>query len=277
MTRSISLAFLLASAHLFVILCAMEKRQKWAIVTGASSGIGQATARALADAGYAIYLVGRRQDRLKQVQSEIKSQSKVIVLDLRNKSEVDDFIQSEAQALTAVTLLVNNAGLAKGVDKIQNSAVADWEEMIDTNLKGLLYFTRGILPFFINQKQGHIVNLGSVAGRWTYPGGAVYCATKFAVRAFTEGLRLDLMGTPIRVTNIEPGMVNTEFSLVRTGDQKLADSLYEGMTPLKAEDIADTILWCVNRPAHVNIQELVIFPTDQAAVGPGYVTRHSGN
>jgi NADP-dependent 3-hydroxy acid dehydrogenase YdfG len=150
---------------------------------------------------------------------------------------------------------------------MQDADVNDWEEMIDTNIKGLLYMTRGVVGFMITKKSGHIVNLGSVAGRWTYPGGGVYCATKFAVRALSEGLRLDLIGTPIRVTNIEPGMVQTEFSLVRLGDQRKADQVYDKMTPLSAQDLAETILWCVQRPAHVNIQELVIFPTDQAGVG----------
>lgn len=150
---------------------------------------------------------------------------------------------------------------------MQDARIADWDEMFDVNVKGLLSLTRGLLPFMIRNKSGHIVNLGSVAGRWTYPGGAVYCATKFAVRALSEGLRMDLVGTGIRVTNIEPGMVNTEFSKVRFGDQAAADKVYAGMTPLSAQDVAESILWCVQRPAHVNIQEIVIYPTDQAAIG----------
>jgi 3-hydroxy acid dehydrogenase/malonic semialdehyde reductase len=139
--------------------------------------------------------------------------------------------------------------------------------MFDTNVKGMLYLTRAILPYMIKKKNGHIINLGSVAGHTVYPGGAVYCASKFAVRALSEGLRMDLAGTNIRVSNIEPGMVNTEFSKVRLGDQAKADQVYAGMTPLSPQDIAETILWCLQRPAHVNIQELIIYPTDQAAVG----------
>lgn len=254
-----------------------QKNRGWAVVTGASAGIGKATAQKLSQAGYNIYLLGRRADRLKQVQSELLTESKVIEINLLNQSEIADFIQSEAQALTEVEVLVNNAGLAKGVEKVQDASLADWDTMLDTNVRALFSLTRGMLPFMINKKSGHIVNIGSVAGRHVYPGGAVYCATKFAVRAFSDGLRMDLMGTKIRVTVIEPGMVNTEFSLVRLGDQKKADSVYEGMTPLSAEDIAETVVWSVNRPAHVNIQELVVYPTDQAGVGPSYTSRQQAN
>lgn len=250
--------------------------EKWAIITGATAGIGWATAEELAQAGYSLFLLGRRQDRLKELRDRlVKNASrhletqefKTISLDITKKCEIDDFVQSEGPALEAVQILVNNAGLAKGSDKIQDGRISDWEEMFDTNVKGLLSLTRAVLPYMIKKQQGHIVNLGSVAGRWVYPGGAVYCASKFAVRAISEGLRMDLAGTQIRVTNIEPGMVNTEFSRVRLGDQEKADQVYAGMTPLAAKDIAETILWCVQRPPHVNIQELVIFPTDQAAIG----------
>ena len=255
----------------------LKRSLKWAIVTGASSGIGRETALQLAEAGYSLYLISRRADRLKKLHSEIqknyKVDSKVIAIDVQNKNAINQFIKAESVGLAHVEILVNNAGLAMGTAKAQDADIADWEVMIDTNLKGLLYLTRGLLPFLVKKKSGHIVNLGSVAGRWVYPGGSVYCATKYAVRAFTEGLRMDLMGTNIRVTNIEPGMVNTEFSLVRFKDQKIADSQYDGMTALSAKDIAESILWCVNRPGHVNIQELVIFPTDQAAVGPSYTQR----
>lgn len=249
---------------------------KWAIITGATSGIGWATAEQLADAGFSLMLVGRRQDRLKDLSDllvkkssqQIQNQSfRTIVLDVGKKSDVDDFVQSEASNLQSVAVLINNAGLAKGTDKFQDGIVGDWDEMLDTNVKGLLYLTRAILPYMIENKLGHVVNLGSVAGRWVYPGGAVYCATKFAVRAISEGLRMDLAGTQVRVTNIEPGMVNTEFSLVRFGDKAKADQVYAGMTPLSSKDIAETIVWCVQRPPHVNIQELVIYPTDQAAIG----------
>jgi len=248
----------------------------WAIITGATAGIGWATAEELAQAGHSLILIGRREDRLKELRDRLVKmtvhqkqapQFKSIVLDITKKADIDDFAQSEGPTLTQVKILVNNAGLAKGNEKAQSAQISDWDEMIDTNVKGLLYLTRALLPYMVKNKNGHIVNLGSVAGRTVYPGGSVYCATKFAVRAISEGLRMDLAGTNIRVTNIEPGMVNTEFSLVRFGDQEKADQVYAGMTPLSAKDIAETILWCVQRPSHVNIQELVIYPTDQAAVG----------
>lgn len=254
-------------------------QEKWSIITGATAGIGWATAEALADAGHSLILLGRRTDRLKELRdllvkaaalrthSNVVQEFKTFELDVTQKAEIDDFQVGERDLLVQVSLLVNNAGLAKGTEKIQDAQIADWDVMLDTNVKGLLYLTRVVLPHMIKNQRGHIVNLGSVAGRTVYPGGAVYCASKFAVRAISEGLRMDLAGTNIRVTNIEPGMVNTEFSAVRLGDQTKADQVYAGMTPLSAKDIADTILWCVQRPAHVNIQELVIYPTDQAAVG----------
>ena len=243
----------------------------WAIITGASSGIGAATARALAGDGYHLYLLARRQDRLEKLEKEIQKDHpqikiKIAVVDVTQASEVDAFFKSEGEKLKDVEVLVNNAGLAKGTDKVQTGSFADWDLMIDTNIRGLLYFTRGILPFFIKKNSGHIMNIGSVAGRWVYPGGAVYAATKHAVRVISEGLRMDLLGYNIRVTNIEPGMVNTEFSKVRFNDQAKADKVYENMNPLSAEDISESIVWCLRRPKHVTIQELVIFPTDQAAI-----------
>ena len=250
---------------------------KYALVTGATSGIGWATSLSLAQQGYAILAIGRREDRLQELQKQITKYNvgfQSTVLDIAQSSAVQDFAKTHAGLLKKLAVIVNNAGVAKGVDKMQDAALEDWDQMIDTNVKGLLYVTRAVLPFLIENKSGHIVNIGSVAGRWTYPGGGVYCATKFAVRALTEGLRMDLLGTPIRVTNIEPGMVETEFSVVRFGDKVKADQVYEHMTPLKAQDIAETIAWCVARPAHVNIQELVIYPTDQAHVGQ--VARHKG-
>jgi 3-hydroxy acid dehydrogenase/malonic semialdehyde reductase len=169
-------------------------------------------------------------------------------------------------------VLVNNAGLAKGLSSIQDGDPADWEEMIDTNVKGLLSVTRAVLPHFLKNGRGHVVNLGSVAGHWVYPKGNVYVATKFAVRALTQAMRMDLSGTPIRVTEISPGMVETEFSLVRFGgDVARAKAVYSDFDPLRPEDIAETITWCVNRPARVNIQELVIYPTAQAS--PTLITR----
>lgn len=239
---------------------------KKALITGASSGIGRAVAEQLAQQGLDLILVARRMDRLQALKAELEKKhgNSIVVakIDVRDRSSAALF----AKGVQGVDVLINTAGLARGVDRIQDGDIEDWETMIDTNIKGLLYFTRALLPEMIKQGQGHIVNLGSVAGRWVYPGGAVYCATKFAVAALSEGLRMDLSGTGIRVTNIEPGMVETEFSEVRLGDSEKAKSVYRGMNPLTAQDVADTVLWCLNRPPHVNIQELVLFPVDQAAV-----------
>jgi NADP-dependent 3-hydroxy acid dehydrogenase YdfG len=244
---------------------------KWALVTGASSGIGLATAQNLAQANYSLILVARRLDRLELIKSEIERkfavQVQIAQLDVRSLEQIQQFIEKHRELLAQVSVLINCAGLAKGANKVKNANIAHWEQMISTNINGLIYMTRLMLAFMLNQAQGHIVNIGSVAGLYTYTGGSVYCGTKFFVRAFSEALRQDLLGTQIRVTNIEPGMVNTEFSLVRLDDQTKADQVYQGMTPLTAQDIADTISWCIGRPSHVNIQELVIFPTDQAAVG----------
>lgn len=241
----------------------------WTIITGATSGIGLATAELLATKSYPLILMGRRQDRLQELEKKLgtKSPVKTFALDLRDRTQIKKFISEQKSLLQKTEVLINNAGLARGVDSFQESSLDDIDEMIETNVTGLLHMTRGILPAMVENKKGHIVNMGSVAGRIVYPKGAVYCATKFAVRALSDGLRMDLLGTPIRVTNIEPGMVDTEFSEVRLRSKSKADQVYAGMTPLMAKDIAETILWCLERPAHVNIQELVIYPTDQASVG----------
>src|SRR5208282_6480067 len=193
--------------------------------------------------------------------------------DIRDLKQCQAALKAKASLVSRVSILVNNAGLGKGTEVVPEAAIEDWEQMIDTNLKGLLYMTRLVLPYMVERNEGHIVNIGSVGGRWVVPGGGVYCATKFAVRAITEGLRMDLMGRKIRVTNIEPGIVKTEFNLVRMGDKDKSETFYQGFTPLQAKDIADAVVWCVERPAHVNVQEMVIFPTDQVGVGPSYVHR----
>jgi 3-hydroxy acid dehydrogenase/malonic semialdehyde reductase len=251
------------------------KNQK-ALITGATSGIGLACAEVLASQGCNLVLTGRREERLKEISKRLQTEFAVKVttlcFDLTDRQAVSESL-GKAE-LSDISILINNAGLALGTELLQAGKFDDWEAMIDTNLKGLLYVTRSVLPKMIENKSGHLVNIGSVAGRWVYPGGGVYCATKFAVRALTESLRMDLMGTPLRVTNIEPGMVETEFSEVRfNGDQERAKNVYKNMTPLEARDIAETVLWCLQRPAHVNIQELVIYPTDQAGVGPSYTSR----
>jgi NADP-dependent 3-hydroxy acid dehydrogenase YdfG len=191
----------------------------------------------------------------------------LIVADVQDSKKLQAGLKKlEPKIKGHLEVLVNNAGLAKGTEKIQDGQTHDWDVMIDTNVKGLLYLTRACVPLF-NATSATIVNLGSVAGRWLYVGGAVYCATKFAVRALSEGFRMDLAGTGIRVCNIEPGMVESEFSIVRFEDEAKAKAVYAGMKPLTPQDIAETIAWTISRPKHVNIQELVIFPTDQAAVG----------
>lgn len=243
-------------------------RGKLALVTGATSGIGEATARQLAQRGCRLIITGRRSDRLKKLKSELAASVEVqdLCFDIRDRSECEATYKAHRELFSKVDFLINNAGLAKGVEPIPKANIDDWETMIDTNIKGLLFVTRLVLPHMIDRKMGHIVNLGSVAGRWVYPGGGVYCATKHAVLALSEGMRMDLVGTPIRVTNIEPGRVETEFSIVRLEDEGAAKRVYQGMTPLTANDIAECIVWCLDRPAHVNVQEMVIYPTDQAAI-----------
>ena len=242
-------------------------------ISGASSGIGEACARVFAAARHDLVLVARREDRLQKLSQELTAQFGVKVqtftLDVRDRARIEQLSAAHREVFEEVDVLVNNAGLAKGRDVIQNGKPEDWDLMIDTNLKGLLYVTRAFLPSMIQKKRGHIVNIGSIAGQWVYQNGNVYCASKFGVRALSESLRYDLNGSGIRVTEISPGMVKTEFSQVRfEGDQEKADAIYAGRTPLTAQDIAETVLWCVQRPAHVNIQELVIFPSDQPSVHP---------
>lgn len=239
-------------------------------ISGASSGIGEACAREFAAAGYDLLLVARRTDRLNSLREQLSSKHGVAVhtfgLDVRNRTELDRLMQEHSTLFSKIDVLVNNAGLAKGLNTFQEGNPEDWDTVIDTNIKGLLYVTRAILPHMISRSKGHIVNLGSVAGHWVYEKGSIYCASKFAVRALTEGLRFDLNGTGIRVTEIAPGMVETEFSEVRYGDKERGRAVYRGKKPLSAKDIAETILWCVQRPEHVNIQSVIIYPTEQASV-----------
>lgn len=240
-------------------------------ITGASGGIGEACARAFAAARFDLVLAARREDKLQALANELAAKHRIQVdtfgLDVRSHKAVVELIEHNPRVFAGVNVLINNAGLAKGVDALQDGKPEDWDAMIDTNVKGLLYVTRALLPGMIQRGDGHIVNLGSVAGHWVYPKGNVYCATKFAVHALTEALRLDVHGTGIRVSEISPGMVETDFSLVRLGDPAKAKAVYEGLEPLTAADIAEAVLWCVQRPKRVNIQEVVIFPTAQSAVG----------
>jgi 3-hydroxy acid dehydrogenase / malonic semialdehyde reductase len=248
-----------------------------ALITGATAGIGQACAEQLAARGADLIITGRREARLRELSERLYSEYRVhvtpLAFDVSSREETEEIFAAQKDLLSRLTILINNAGLALGTDLLQNASLDDVEAMIDTNLKGLLYVTRLCLPHFIKRDDGHIVNLGSVAGRFTYPGGAVYSATKYAVRALSESLRMDLMGTKIRVTNIAPGMVESEFSEVRLRNAEKAKAVYQGMTPLQPSDIAEAIVWCLDRPKHVNIQEIIIYPTDQAGVGPSYLSR----
>lgn len=243
---------------------------KWAIITGATSGFGKETAIQLAKTGVNLVITGRRGEKLEELKTQLEKTYQVEIhplnFDLSKRNETISILEKNKEVLKRCTILINNAGAALGVETIENGILDNWDGMIDINIKGLLYITRFMLPFLIENGGGHIVNVGSVAGRWVYPGGNVYCATKHAVKAISEGLRMDLLGKNIRVTNIEPGMAETEFSLARLKDEQKAKEVYKGMRPLSAKDIAECIIWSLMRPAHVNIQEMVVFPTDQASV-----------
>jgi len=231
-----------------------------ALVTGASAGIGAATARALAAAGARVTLAARRLERLTGLAEELGG-AEALALDVR----ASDAVRSRLEGRT-FDLVVVNAGMARGVANLDTGAVGDWDEMIDTNLKGLLHVVRATLPAMLERGSGDLVLLGSVAGRQVYPGGNVYCATKHAVRALYESLRIDHVGSGVRFTTVDPGMVATEFSRVRfRGDDERASAVYAGMTPLTPEDVAEAILWAVGRPRHVNVGEIVLWPTDQAS------------
>jgi 3-hydroxy acid dehydrogenase / malonic semialdehyde reductase len=243
--------------------------KKIAFITGATAGIGKATAELFAKNGYNIIITGRRTERLAEFSAQLKSQFNIDVLslnfDVRNLQEVEQAVNSIPSEWKKINVLVNNAGLAVGLNSIQEGLIDDWERMIDTNIKGLLYITRTLTPLMIENGFGHIVNIGSIAGKEVYANGNVYCATKHAVDALSQGMRIDLLPHNIKVTAINPGMVDTEFSIVRfKGDDSRAKNVYKGMQPLKAEDIAETIYWVASRPAHVNINDIIIMPTVQA-------------
>jgi serine 3-dehydrogenase len=238
------------------------------LVTGASSGIGEACARVFARAGAKVILVARRRERLEQLAVELSSQTDIhlLQLDVRDRSQVQCALSSLPESWSSVDILINNAGLSRGLDKLHEGSIEDWEEMLDTNIKGLLYVTRSLVPGMVSRGRGHVVNMGSIAGHQTYPGGNVYCASKSAVRAISEGLKQDLLGTAVRVSSVDPGMVETEFSQVRFhGDSDRAKQVYSGLTPLTPEDVADVVFFCVTRPPHVNISEVLLVPTDQAS------------
>ncbi|WP_461639523.1 SDR family oxidoreductase [Labilibaculum euxinus] len=243
---------------------------KIAFITGATAGIGEACAKKLAKIGFDLIISGRRKENLEKLKQEIIANYHVkvlaIELDVRNQKEVESKINSLPKEWIKIDLLLNNAGLAVGVSPVQEGIIDDWERMIDTNLKGLLYVTRTISPLMIERKKGQIINITSIAGKEVYPGGNVYCATKHAVDAITKGMRIDLLPHNIKVSSIAPGMVETEFSLVRfKGDEEKAEQVYNGFTPLYAEDIAETVEFIATRPAHVNINDILIMPANQAS------------
>jgi hypothetical protein len=245
--------------------------KKIALITGATTGIGKATAHKLAQNTYNVIITGRRNNLLDELKKELGIKYKCDVLslnfDIRDPKAVDTMIDSIPENWRGIDVLVNNAGLAAGLNPIQNGDLDDWERMIDTNIKGVLYITRKVSPIMIERGHGHIINISSIAAKEVYENGNVYCATKHAVDALTKGMRIDLVKHNIKVTSIAPGMVDTEFSLVRfKGDKTRADKVYEGLTPLFAEDIADAILFAVTRPPHVNINDMLIMPTAQASV-----------
>jgi 3-hydroxy acid dehydrogenase / malonic semialdehyde reductase len=239
-------------------------------ITGASSGIGRSCARAFAEAGAKLILVARRKNRLDKLAAEVKKQFNtetfIYELDVRDNRAVAKFFKKLPAEWQKIDILINNAGLSRGLNKLYEGKFDDWDEMIDTNVKGLLYVSRTVLPGMVERKKGTVINIGSIAGHDVYPGGNVYCASKHAVDALTKGMRMDLVDTPVRICTVDPGLVETEFSEVRFhGDKERAKKTYQNMTPLTPDDIADAVLFTASRPPHVQIAELIIMPTAQAS------------
>ncbi len=247
----------------------MNIKGKIVFITGASSGIGLETAKAFAREGCNLILTARRIEKLHSLSSSLSSEFGIetlpLQLDVRKRKDVFTLIEGLPDKWKKIDILVNNAGLGRGLSPIHESDVDGWDEMIDTNIKGLLFVTKAVVPLMIANGSGHIINIGSVAGREVYPNGNVYCATKFAVFALSKSLRLELYDKNIRATTVDPGMVETDFSVVRfRGDTERAANVYKGLTPLHPADVADTVVFCATRPPHVNISEIVIYPSDQA-------------
>ena len=245
-------------------------QNKIVFITGASSGIGRAAAFAFAGEGADLIITARRIEKLEKLEIELKEKYKVdiltIQLDVRKKGDVKKVVASLKGKWRNIDILLNNAGLARGMSKIYDGDTEHWDEMIDTNVKGLLYVSREVIPLMVERMEGHVINLGSIAGHEVYPNGNVYCASKFAVNGISRSMRVDLYDKNIRVTTIDPGMVDTEFSVIRfSGDKERAKSVYDGFIVLTAQDIADTILWCAMRPPHVNISEVIIMSTAQGS------------
>lgn len=246
-------------------------------ITGASSGIGAACARAFAAAGAHLILAARRVDRLERLAAQLAdahgTRAHLSALDVRDMDAVTAMVDGLPEEFRSVEVLVNNAGLARGLDKLQDGKLDDWNEMIDTNVKGLLHVTRAVVPGMLARRRGHVINIGSIAGHEAYPKGNVYNASKFAVDAITKGLRMDLVDTPLRVSTVDPGLVASEFSLVRFhGDAARAADVYKDFTPCTPDDIADAVLWCATRPPHVSVNQIVIMPVAQASA----MVKHAG-
>lgn len=246
-------------------------KQKTVLITGASSGFGEAFAYRFAEAGARLLLCARRLDALTKVANHCRehyhAEVHTFTLDVRDNAAVQQSIAALPAEWSNIDILINNAGLALGLDPMQTGNIDDWETMIDTNVKGLLYMTRAILPQMVARESGHIINMGSIAGHEIYPNGAIYCATKHAVNSLTQSLRMDVLGKNIRVSTVDPGAAETEFSLTRfKGDADRAKAVYTGMRALTADDVADAVLYCATRPAHVNVSEIIIMSTDQASV-----------
>lgn len=245
-------------------------RGKVVFITGASSGIGEACARGFAAEGSLLLLAARRFERLRRMEAGLREAGAADVLslelDVRDNEAVANAIEGLPAGWKEIEVLVGNAGLSRGLEPLHEGRLDDWKEMIDTNITGLLHIDRAVIPLMVERGGGTVVHIGSIAGRQVYPGGSVYCATKHAVRAISDGLRIDLLGSGVRVCAIDPGMVKTEFSEVRFhGDRRKAEAVYRGVTPLTAEDIADAVLYAASRPPHVDIAEMLILPTDQAS------------
>lgn len=249
---------------------AVDLTGKTVLITGASSGIGAACAEVFAEAGCRLILAARRLERLDAVAHRLREDHgcKVLTttLDVRDRQAVDAWVEGLDSGWSAIDILVNNAGLARGLSTVWEGEITDWEEMIDTNVKGLLWVTRAVLRGMVARGSGHVVNIGSIAGHETYPGGNVYCASKHAVTAIGRALNIDVLGTGVRVSSVDPGLVDTEFSVVRFhGDQERADSVYNGLEPLHGPDVAAAVLFCVTRPPHANVREMILMPSAQAA------------
>jgi len=248
----------------------ISMKNKIVLITGASAGIGLDTARIFAREGAKLILTARRETVLKKLADKLKKQydteSVYFPLDIRSQQEVEQKLNALTASWKKIDVLVNNAGLSRGMAKLHEGEYIDWEEMIDTNVKGLLYLSRVVIPWMVKRNKGHVINISSIAGHELYPGGNVYCATKHAVDALTRGMQMDLVDSAVRVSSVDPGLVETEFSIVRfRGDTKRAKTVYQGLKPLTGEDVAEAVLFCATRPPHVNIHQLRIMPKDQAS------------